>query len=532
MLESLLQNSYFSVFVIIALGFLLGNVKIKGVSLDSSAVLFVALLFGHFGVEIPKVLGNFGLVLFIFTIGIQSGPGFFDSFKKNGKNIFILSVLIIASSGAAGIGLGYLFNIDTEGVLGLISGALSSTPALATATDLTDSPLVSIAYGITYPFSVIGIILFVKLFPRIFRVDLAKEAKKIEEVNKEFYPEVKQAVFKVKNPTVFGKTLAKLQVRSMTGAVISRYSHEGVISLAKARTKLYEGDLIKAVGTENSLSQLELLIGEKTDMKLPVGNNQVSESLLVTNKNIVDQTLGSLNLTSVYSCNVTYIRRSGVMLSPSPDIKIKFGDKLVVVGEQENVKEVGMLLGNDEKKLSSTDFFPIALGIILGILAGQIQLSFSDSFTFSLGLTGGVLIVALLLSKAGKTGSILWTMSDTSNQLLRQLGLLLFLAEVGTTAGATLIATFQTFGLLYFFIGIVITLVPMILSGIVGKYVLKLNALELLSTIIGGMTSTPGLAAVGSMTDSNVPNLTYASAYPLAMVLLIIMLQVIGFIAL
>ena len=191
-----------------------------------------------------------------------------------------------------------------------------------------------------------------------------------------------------------------------------------------------------------------------------------------------------------------------------------------------------MLLGNDVKKLSSTDFFPIAMGIVLGILVGQLQLAFSDSFSFSLGLTGGVLIVALLLSKIGKTGSILWTMSDTSNQLLRQLGLLLFLAEVGTSAGETLVATFQTYGLLYFFIGVVITLVPMILAGIVGRYVLKLNAQELLGTIIGGMTSTPGLAAVGSMTDSDVPNLTYASAYPLAMVLLIVMLQIIGFIAL
>ncbi len=532
MLEVLFHNSYFSVFLIIALGFLLGNIKIKGVSLDSSAVLFVALLFGHYGVVIPKALGNFGLVLFIFTIGIQSGPGFFDSFKKNGKNIFILCALIIGSSGAVALLLGYLFDVEIEGVIGLISGGLSSTPALATATDLTDSPIVSIAYGITYPFSVIGIILFVKLFPKLFRVDFNRESLKIEEQSKAIYPEVKSAVFRVVNPNVFGKTLANLQIRSMTGAVISRYSHEGIISIAKAKTRLCEGDLLKAVGTENSLSQLELLVGERTEIKLPVENNQVSETLLVTNKKIVDQTLGSLNFTAAYGCNVTYIRRSGINLSPTPDLKIKFGDKLVVVGEQDNVKEVGMLLGNDVKKLSSTDFFPIAMGIVLGILVGQIQIAFSDTFSFSLGLTGGVLIVALILSKVGKTGSILWTMSDTSNQLLRQLGLLLFLAEVGTSAGATLVATFQTYGLLYFFIGVAITMVPMILAGIVGRYVLKLNALELLGTIIGGMTSTPGLAAVGSMTDSDVPNLTYASAYPLAMVLLIVMLQIIGFVAL
>jgi Predicted permease len=450
MIESLLQNSYFSVFLIIALGFMLGNIKIKGISLDSSAVLFIALLFGHFNVVIPKALGNFGLVLFIFTIGIQSGPGFFDSFRRNGKNIFIIATLIVVCAGAIGLGLGYAFGVEIEGVIGLIAGALSSTPGLATAIDITNSPLVSIAYGITYPFSVIGIILFVKLFPKIFKVDLQEEARKIDQETKAIYPEVKHAVFRVINPTVFGKSLSELQIRSMTGAVISRYLHDGMISIAKAKTKLHEGDLLKAVGTENSLNQLELLIGERTEMTLPVENNQVSESLLVTNKNIVDKTLGALNFTAVYSCNVTYIRRSGIMLSPSPDLKIKFGDKLVVVGERENVTEVGMLLGNDEKKLSSTDFFPIAMGIVLGILVGQLQLSFSDSFTFSLGLTGGVLIVALVLSKIGKTGPILWTMSDTSNQLLRQLGMLLFLAEVGTSAGTNLVATFQTYGLLYF----------------------------------------------------------------------------------
>ncbi len=532
MIEALFQNSYFSVFLIIALGFLLGNIKIKGVSLDSSAILFVAMLFGHFGVIIPKALGNFGLVLFIFTIGIQSGPSFFDSFKKNGKNILILSAIIIGSSGGVALLLGYLFDVEIEGVIGLISGALSSTPALATATDLSDSPIVSIAYGISYPFSVIGVIIFVKLFPKLFKVDLNKEALRIEEESRAIYPEVKSAVFRVINPNVFGKTLANLQIRTMTGAVVSRHSHEGKISIAKAKTRIAEGDLLKAVGTVNSLSQFELLIGERTDIVLPVEKNHVSESLLVTNKKIVEKTLGSLSFTSVYGCNVTYIRRSGINLSPTPDIKIKLGDKLVVVGEQDNVREVSMLLGNDAKKLSSTDFFPIAMGVVLGILVGQIQIAFSDSFSFSLGLTGGVLIVALLLSKIGKTGPILWTMSDTSNQLLRQLGLLLFLAEVGSSAGATLIATFQTYGLLYFLIGVVITIVPMILAGVVGRYVLKINGLELLGTIIGGMTSTPGLAAVGSMTDSNVPNLTYASAYPLAMVLLIVMLQIIGFVAL
>jgi len=528
MLYSLLQNSYFSVFLIIALGYMLGRIKIKGLSLDVSAVIFIALLFGHFGVTIPSSLGYFGLVLFIFTIGLQSGPGFFDSFKKNGKNLLMMALIIVVSAGAVGIGLAYLFGIDVPGVTGLIAGALTSTPGLAVAIDSTNSPLASIAYGIAYPFGVIGVILFVKFFPKMIGVDLQQEALRLDRQEKAAYPEVNFAVFRVKNPTVFGKSLAELQIRSMTGAVISRLIHEGAMVIPRAKTILREGDLVKAVGTDNSLNQLALFIGERTEIELPVDQDQVVESLLVTNKRLVDKTLGSLDLSRAYHCNITRIRRSGIVLSPTPDLKLKFGDKVVVVGERKSVQEVGLLLGNNEKKLSDTDFFPIAMGIVLGILVGQLQISFSDSFSFSLGLTGGVLMTALVLSKLGKTGPILWSMSGMSNQLLRQLGLLLFLAEVGTSAGANLFATFQTYGLPYFLTGAVITIVPMIIAGLLGFYVFKIPILDLMGTIVGGMTSTPGLATVDSMTDSTAPSVAYATVYPVAMILLIVLIQVLA----
>ncbi len=532
MLESLLQNAYFSVFLIIALGFMLGRVKIGGISLDVSAVIFIALLFGHLGVTIPAALGNFGLVLFIFTIGIQAGPGFFDSFRKNGKTLLLLALLIVASAGITGMALGYALGMDIPSIVGIMAGALTSTPGLAVVIDTTNSPLASIAYGIAYPFGVIGVILFVKFFPKMLRVNLDDEARKLEDLSRAAYPEVKYAVFRVKNPTVFGKSLAELKVRTMTGAVVSRFIHEGKIQIPKAKTIVNEGDLLKAVGTEESLKQMELFIGERTDIQLPVEKNQVVESILVTNKKIIDKSLGELNIPGGYTCNVTRIRRSGVVLPPSPDLKVKFGDKLVVVGEKENVREVGQLLGNDEKKLSDTDFFPIAIGIVLGILIGQLQISFSESFNFSLGLTGGVLLTALVLSKIGKTGPVLWTMSGMSNQLLRQLGLLLFLAEVGTSAGANLFETFQTHGLVYFLLGVAVTLAPMIVTGLLGYFVFKINILHLLGTIVGGMTSTPGLATIDSMSDSSAPSVAYATVYPIAMVMLIVMIQLIAHFAL
>ena len=387
--------------------------------------------------------------------------------------------------------------------MGLIAGALTSTPGLAVAIDSTHSPLASIAYGIAYPFGVIGVILFVKLLPRIMRIDLDKEARRLEKERRSQFPE-------------------------MTGAVISRHKHNEQIAIPTAQTILHEGDYIQAVGSEEALNQLAVLVGEREEGELPLVDMQEIESLLLTKKDMINKQLGDLNLMKNFGCTVTRIRRSGIDLSPSPDLVLKFGDKLMVVGEKDGIKGVARLLGNDTKQLSDTDFFPIALGIVLGVLFGKLNISFSDSLSFSPGLTGGILMVALFLSAIGKTGPILWSMSGPANQLLRQLGLLLFLAEVGTSAGRNLMATFQESGWLLFGVGAAITLVPMLVAVCVGLFVFKINILDLLGTITGGMTSTPGLAAADSMTDSNIPSVAYATVYPIAMVFLILIIQVIA----
>ncbi len=528
MLMELLQSSYFSLFLIVALGFILGRIRFKGLSLDVSAVVFIALLFGQFGVTIPKELGNFGLVLFIFTIGIQAGPGFFDSFKSKGKVLIITTLLIIGSACLTALGLKYLFNIDTPSIVGLIAGALTSTPGLAVAIDSTKSSLASIAYGIAYPFGVIGVILFIKLLPKILRVDLVREAHRLEEEQRGKFPVLETGTFKITNKNIFGKTLAELNVRRMTGAVVSRVLHQEKVSIPNADTVLNEGDYIKAVGSEDAIKQIALFMGEQVDQELPFNSTQVIESLLVTNKEAVNKSLSYLNLQGNFGCTVTRVRRSGIDIAPDPNLVLKLGDKLIVVGEKQGVEALSKFFGNDERKLSDTDFFPIAMGIVLGVIVGQINISFSDSFSFSPGLTGGILIVALVLSAIGKTGPIIWSMSGAANQLLRQLGLLLFLAEVGTSAGVNLVSTFQESGWLLFGVGAAITIIPMITAVVFGYFVFKINILDLLGTITGGMTSTPGLAAADSMTDSNIPSIAYATVYPIAMVFLILFIQIIA----
>jgi putative transport protein len=521
----LFSTQYFGLFVIICLGFILGSIKIKGISLDISAIIFVALIFGHFGMTMPPIIGKLGLILFIYTIGMQAGPGFFESFRQQGRNLAIIATVVVVSASLIAFGAFWWTGIDMPVAIGLLTGALTSTPGLAAAIDATGSPLVSIGYGIAYPFGVIGVILFVRLYPKIIRADIKKAERDYEKMNESGYPEIKSKTFKVDNSNVSGKSISDLRIRSMTKAVVSRILHEGTAIVPSPDTILYNGDLVKAVGTEDALRKISLLIGSETDQEIPLHKSYEVQSILVTHKNAVNQALGTFNLWGNYQATVTRLRRSGIDITPSPSMKLHMGDKLTVACSHENMKQVVRIFGNNDKKLSDTDFFPIAAGIVLGILLGNLSLSFGDEMTFNLGLTGGILAVAMILSRIGRTGPVIWSMSGAATQLLRQIGLMFFLVEVGTKAGAEMVETYAEYGSQLFVIGGVITLVPMMLVVIMAHFMKKMNILTLLGGLTGSMTSTPGLAAVDPMTDANAPAIAYATVYPVAMVLLIIFTQ-------
>ena len=523
----LFTTSYFVLFLIIVIGFIIGRIKIKGISLDISAVIFVALVFGHYGMVVPKDFQNLGLVLFIFTIGIQAGPSFFESFRKNGRELALLATVLILSAGLISFVIFYFFGMDKNLVIGLLNGSLTSTPGLAAAIDSTGSPLASIGYGIGYPFGVIGVILFVNFLPKILRTNVKAEEQKYLKEQKKSFPEILKKYYVVENENVIGKTLGELNVRFMTKAVVSRVMQNNIILVPNADIVFQKGDVVKAVGTFNSLERVKLLIGSETNEVIPSDRNYDVRYILVTNKDVVKKTLGQLNILETYHATITRIRRSGINISPTPATQLQFGDKLVVVCHKDNMKDVCSIFGDDTSKLSSTDFLPIATGIILGILVGKLSINFND-FSFSLGLTGGILMTALILGRTGKTGPFMWTMTGAANQLLRQFGLLFFLAAVGTSAGTSLLDTFQKYGLELFGYGVAITLIPMILTTIIGHYVLKLNILTLLGTLTGSMTSTPGLAAVDNMSDADAPAIAYATVYPIAMVLLIIVVQILS----
>lgn len=504
----------------------MGNIKIAGFSFDVSAVIFVALVFGHFGVIMPPEIERIGMVLFIFTVGIQAGPGFIDSFKRYGRKFALLASLIVFVAFAVATGLMYFFKVDSNLIAGLLCGALTSTPGLTVAIDASSSPLASIGYGIAYPFGVIGVILFIKLLPRIIKVDVDKENARVEREQKDSFPIITNDYFVVENDSVVGKSLSQLMVRNMTGATISRVQHNDLCFTPKHNTVLHKGDIIRAVGTQKALEMVEILIGQRSSQVIALSSDYEVEQVLITNKQIVGQNLSEISLYQNYNAVVTRIRRSGIDIAPSPNLVIRFGDKLTIAAPKDSFSNLRTFLGNNDKILSDTDFFPISLGIVLGILVGYIEVSFSEYFTLGLGLSGGILVVAILLSSIGKTGPIIWTMSGSANQLLRQMGLLFFLAGVGTKAGAHLVETVIAFGPMLFLLGLAITIVPMVAAVILNKYFFKLNLFELVGTISGGMTSTPGLAACDSLTSSNIPGKAYASVYPIAMVVLIVFVQI------
>jgi putative transport protein len=520
----LLSNSYIALFVIIALGYLAGRIKIKGLSLDVSAIIFVALIFGHFGVIIPDDFQNFGLVLFIFTIGVQAGPGFFESFRKDGRTLALFATLLIITSGMVSLIMVAGFGIDKNIAIGLLTGALTSTPGLAAAIDYTKSPLASIGYGVAYPFGVIGVILFVRLMPKLMGKKVKEaEAEYNHEIFKDF-PEIEKRNFVVENDNVAGKSIGELKVRHMTQAVISRVMRDETSFAPTPATVLNKGDIVKAVGTPEALERVNLLIGSQTDKEIPLDPQYDVRTVLVTNKEVVNKTLGQINLLATYGATITRIRRAGIDISPTPNSKLLLGDKLIVASSKANMSIVARIFGDDDKRLSDTDLLPVAIGIIAGVLVGLIHITFSN-IDFSLGLTGGVLLVALVLSRTGRTGPLIWTMTGAANNLLRQLGLVLFLATVGTGAGAEIVNTFQKYGFELFVWGAIITILPMGLAFYAGKYLFRMNLLTLFGAITGGMTSTPGLAAADSMTDTNAHSIAYATVYPVAMVLLILVVQ-------
>jgi putative transport protein len=527
-MSELIYEGYFALFLIITLGIMLGAVKFRGFSLDLSAVVFVALVMGHYGIMVPAAFQNIGLMLFIFTIGLQAGPGFFDAFRKSGRQFLGVCVFLILTAASLSFLLSRLFGLDPLLGVGIFNGALTSTSGLAAAIDISGSTLPSVGYGIVYPAGAVMAILIIHLLPVLLRIDMKKEEQKYLAQSKSEHPDVFERNFVVENKNIDGKTIREIGIGAMTKAIISRIKHGSEVFSPGEKTRLHLGDIVKIMGTEEALQKVELMIGPQSGEKVPQAIGYKVNWALVTNKEVINKSLKELNLTAFYNTTITRIRRSGIDISPGRDTTLRFGDKLMIAADDDNMPKVLTLLGNNEKRLSETNFLPISLGIIIGVLLGAITFPVFGLFEFSLGITGGVLIAALVLSKIGKTGPVIWAMSSGANSLLRKLGLLMFLATVGTNAGAHIAEALAEYGWTLLYTGVLITAVPMVLTTIIGHYFLRINFATLLGVVAGSMTSTPGLAAADVKTNTDAASLGYATVYPLALVMMIIFSQILS----
>lgn len=508
--------------LIVVIGFVIGRIRIFGFSFETSAILLVAMFFGKYGLDLPEEFQILGLILFIYSIGLQAGPSIFNIGKKEGFQLNLIVLILISFSALFTTILAKLFSLDMALAIGLFTGALTSTPGLAAGLEATGSSLTSAGYGLAYSFGVIGVIIYIRVLPYIIKANLEEEEK---ELTKEEMKERKKIIRKeviITNEELDGKTLGELNFFRTTNTIISRILHQGKVLLPKNDTTLHLEDVVRIVGEENFVKATIPLLGKETEEKFPDVSNFESNQFVLTNKEIVGKTIGDLNLREHYNANITRVKRGGLEFTASANLKLHWGDKITIVGDKEHMEEVKKLFGDEIKKIEYGDIFPIMMGILFGIFIGLIPFSIGKVLSFNLGVSGGVLLMGIILSNRGKVGPIIFQVPAPLVSFMRDFGLVLFLSSIGIKAGSQIGIIIQKEGFQIILLSILITIVPMVMITIVLKTFFKKKVIEMLGIISGGMTSSPGLAVASNMTESQRPVILYATVYPFAMILMII----------
>ena len=525
------------------LGLLLGSIKFRGMKLGVAGMLFSGLILGHFGLSLDPhlmaFLKEFGLVLFVFTVGLQLGPGFFNSLKKDGMRLNALAILVIVLGAAIVFGLGHWMKWQTGVMAGVFSGATTNTPslgaaqqAMATVADgARQANLSAMAYAVAYPFGVVGIIFAMVFLRLIFRIDPKKELLLLQQEMSEGVSEIQRASFVIGNPNIAGLEIHQVPGLGNEGVVVSRIRRKNSDQTqgASPDTILQLGDVILAVGPTEQLHRVGLSIGTKVDEDLrKAPSNVMSKRIIVTHKDAVGKTIADTEITQRFGVTVSRVSRQDMILSAMPNIRLQFGDMLNLVGEEAAIEQAAKVLGNSVRQLNETSFASIFVGIALGIFVGLYPWNLPGvPVPLRLGLAGGPLIVAILMGRMGRIGPLVIHMPINANTAFRELGIIFFLACVGLGAGAKFVETaFSATGFQWMMLGAAVTTVPLIIAGIIGRKWMKLNYLTLSGVLAGSMTDPPALAFANKLTDSDFPSLAYANVYPLTMLLRILVAQV------
>jgi putative transport protein len=525
-------------------GLVLGSVRVRGIGLGIAGVLFSGLLFGHFGIQVePDILGfarDFGLVLFVYSIGLQVGPGFFSSLRRHGLRLNLLAAAVVLLGVATALVVHFVGGVEAPAVVGILGGATTNTPSLAAAGQaleqaVTDpealaavATLPGLGYAVTYPFGVIGIILVMLGVRFAFRISLGRETDELESSLASETAPVKRANLEVANPNLVGLPLEKVPLLSSSTLVVSRIWHDGALHVPRPDTRLELGDVLLAVGPQDELDALRVVVGRESDLDLRTLPSAItSKRVIVTRTESSGKTLAELDFIRRFGVQITRISRAEVEMSTSPAYEVQYGDTVLAVGTPENIAKVRAELGDAPKSLNYPHLIPVFLGIALGIFLGSWPFSLPGvPAPVRLGLAGGPLLVAIALSRVGRLGPLVWYMPLSANFMLREIGIVLFLAAVGLRAGDRFVQTLVDGpGLSWMAWGAVITLVPLLVVSVVGRALLGLNYLTLCGLLAGSMTDPPALSFANSVTDSDAPSLSYATVYPLTMILRVLSAQ-------
>lgn len=527
--------------VVSAVGVYLGKIKFFGVSLGVTFVFFAGILAGHLGIEVNKDMlnfaQNFGLIIFVYTLGLQVGPGFFSSLKKGGVELNMMGLAVIVIGILCTLIFHWTSGISIPTMVGLLSGAVTNTPALGAAQQaliqmrpgeteaVTDMAL---ACAVTYPLGVVGVILAIIVLRAMF-------AKKMENSHKEQDSTTFVAEFQVLNPSIYNKSIQEVMRLTEKHFVISRVWHEGKVCIPTSETLLREKDHLLVISIKSDVEYIKTLFGEqenkdwnKKDIDWNAIDSQlISRRIVVTRDRINGVKLGSLRLRNLYGINITRVNRAGIDLLASKNLRLQIGDRLTIVGEANSVNNVGKILGNEMKRLDNPNLLAIFVGLTLGVLIGAIPIFLPGMDTpIKLGVAGGPIIVGILMGAFGPRIHLTTYTTQSANLMMRQFGIVIYLAGLGIDSGAHFFETvFRAEGLMWIGVGFLLTIIPVLIVGIIASQFFKLDYAHNVGMLCGSMANPMALNYANTTVEGDEPSVSYATVYPLSMFIRVISAQ-------
>jgi len=515
------MNSVHILLIVLSIGAVVGSIPVRGFTLESLGVLITGMIFGAYGHKIDPIFMEFGIALFIYSVALQIGPGFIDGFKKNGIRLGLVAFAVSGVGALVTFLLSLAFSLSPLVSQGIFAGTFNNAIALA-STGVNDNPSLFLAFGSVYPVAFMLTMVFIAVVPKLLRVNLKQESQAYFEEQDRLHPPPETRCYLVKNPGCFGKTLADLNLPGLVGVVISRVVRAQQEMAPSAGFQLQEEDLVEAVGDARSLGQLEMVLGFPFSGKMPRRRKGklVERRFLVTRKDVVGRKLSDLALQSRFSATVTRIRRGGVDIPVRRQTALVYGDRISLVTPQASTSDLTALFGNNLQAFGKQEMYPVLLGMAVGSLLGLVSVG-----GFRLGLSGGVLLVGIFAGRVGRIGPVVFTITAQSNHVLKRLGLILFMAALGTSSGDGLVPNLAATGGVYILVSSIAILSSLLAALVVARWVFRRNIVEVMAICAGSVACTPALELANARAGRDDGAIIYAAIYPMGLMAPVFLMQ-------